>query len=526
MDIAYNFWDILTITHPQEKESIQKIQESSFYVDLAKVIGSIRLRLNSKAEMNLEGYPVTKRTYPRLYHIYQKVLKRLHCDQEYELFVDFGYNLTAKTYGSAKDGHMIVINSACLEELNDEELAALLGYEIGHILSDHIQTRELLSSMDLVTKQISFGGDIVQKTIWGFFAKWLVGAEYTADRAALLASQSMEAVVSLLLKQMGSSLDKMTISQILNQRTEAVPEKLGMFFILMVQDMPSFGMIARIQELAQWIKSEEFRQRFPYMHYTARNFIKDIPQNDEDEQMLQMHKKAENGNAAIQKELGEYYLFDRGILPCEPETGMALIIEAALNGDGKAMFILSTAMNREIAGLKSDKVREEQLIRAAASRVDSLRKHAEALGELPKLKMLSDNLNEFAQKRRGKIHCYINTKHPGQALEGDAAQIARDAFWMCADDAVYAAELEKTEDGWFGTAVSKNGIYGRMQEDKYPFMISWKIYALGEVYQKYAKEDEYLFCDTHRLCRKQSEMVGSIMEILISIKLEIQKTIG
>lgn len=485
--------------------------------------GSLCLRLNSKAEMNLNGYPVTKKTCFRLYRIYKQVLKRLNCDQEYDLFVDFGYELMAKTYGSSKDGHMIVVNSVCLEELDDEELQALLGHEIGHILAEHIQNKELLSSMDLITKHIPFGGDMVQKTLWGFFAKWIIASEYTADRASLIASQNLKAVVSLLVKQMGLSLDKISISQILEQKAESIPQNLGMFFVLMAQDMPCFGMVARIHELKNWIKSEHFRQRFPYIHYTARNFVGDIPQNDMDEHILWMHKRAENGNAAIQKQLGEYYLFDKGIVPWNPKTGIALITESSLNGDGKAMFILSVGMNHEIGGLKQDMAREQQLIRAAGSRVESLQVHAEKLGELPQLKILPNILSSFLQKRRGMTQCYINIEYPGQALDGDIVQIAKDVFWMCTDDIVFVAELKNTKDGWFGTVVSKNGIYGRLEDDKYPFMISWKQYVMGEVYQKDTKDDTYLFCDTYRLCRGQSEMIGSMAELLFFIKLKIEQ---
>lgn len=251
------------LIHPLEQENKLSIQKTGAYDALAKLLGSIRLKAVTKSHMTLTGYPVTAKTETRLYTVYRQVLRRLQCEQECDLFVDFGYELTAKSFGSAKDGHLIVVNSACLEELNDQQLAALLGHEIGHILADHIQNRELLDSLDLLVNGIPFASDIVKKMIWSYFSRWIIFSEYTADRAARIASGSLDAVVSLLRRQAGANFDGLSNQDLLKQSVPPVPETPGIFFVLLSQSLPAFGAVSRIQELTAWVRSEEFRRQFP-----------------------------------------------------------------------------------------------------------------------------------------------------------------------------------------------------------------------------------------------------------------------
>lgn len=518
MTINYDPIHIVTIMHPQEKSAVLGIQNTGAYDHLAKLIGSIRVQSSSKAEMMLTGYPVTPKTAPRLYRIYQTVLKRLHCDQKYDLYVDFGYELTAKTYGSGKMGHLIKINSACLTHLNDSELAALLGHEIGHIQAEHIQTGELLESLDVVTKSLPLASSLLKDTLWGFFAKWMIASEYTADRAALIASQSLEAIASLMLKQMGVTADPEMIRRIYHQKMQKIPSKMGMYYVMMAQNMPSFGMVSRIQEVCQWAMSAEFGEKYPYMQYLSRLLLEDSPVNDQDEKLLLLHKRAANGNAHAQEKLGQLYLFGKGVLNMHPAIAIALLEEAALNGNGNAMYIYSHCMAKEIYGLKHDPAVEAQLQRAAASRVAELAHKTNAF-RIPSCKDISVIVKTFAGKRAGMLKCEINTAIPGAPLDQETAQIPQDAFWMCSDEDIYCLDMKQIGGQWFGTALSDKGIFGRLQEDRYPFCITWKQFRDGQVFmRKDLNGKDYIFCNERKLVQVNGTLPGSLAEILVAAK--------
>lgn len=522
MNVDYNPAHIVTITHPQEKGAVLSIQNTVAYDYLAKLIGSVSVQAKTKADMVLTGYPVTEKTSPRLYRIYQTVLKRLHCDQKYDLFVDFGYDLMAKTYGSGKTGHLIKINSACLTYLNDSELAALLGHEIGHIQAEHIQTRELLDSLELVTKALPLASSLVKDTLWGFFAKWMVASEYTADRAALLACQNLEALTTLLLKQMGVTADREMIRRIYHQKMQKLPSKLGMFYVMMAQKMPSFGMVSRIQEVCRWAISAEFCEKYTYTHYLARLLLEDSVVNEQDEQLLLLHRRAASGNAYAQEKLGQLYLFGKGGLKMHPAVGIALLEEAAFSGNGNAMYIYSHCMSKKIHGLKHDIAVERQLQRAAASRVTELKDKVEVYRE-PSLTDLPVIVKTFTEKRRNVLQCIVNTSNPGTPLDSDCAQIPRDAFWMCIDEAVYCMDVKQIEDQWYGTAVSEKGIYGRMPYEKYPFFLTWKQFKNGRVVMQKYDGINYIFCDKQKLFQVNDILPGSMAEVLVAAKSLLDK---
>lgn len=522
LDIKYWPVHIETITHPLEKEAMLSIQKNSFYDHLARQIGSLKVQAGAKAEMMLTGYPVTKKTSPRLYQVYRTVLKRLNCDQEYDLYIDFGYDLVAQTFGSGKTGHLIRVNSQCLSCLNDEELAALLGHEIGHILADHIQNRELLESMDILIKHLPMAGGIAKDTLWGFFSRWMIASEFTADRAALIASQSLEAVASLLLKQMGVAPSEDTIREICARKIRPMPEKLGMFYVMMAQKMPSFGMTARIQEICTWAVSQQFCKLYTYSAFMSRLLLGDPAKNNQDEKLLLLHRRAANGNVSAQERLGQLYLFGKDGLEMEPAIGIALLEEAAFYGGANAMYIYAHCLMKSIHGLKHNEKVEQQLLRAAASRNDNLSKQI-VVPVYPSFISLPAVVKAFVTNRENRIQCTVNVESPGSAVDSDTAQIAQDAFWMSSEDAVYCTEMERIGERWYGTAITAQGIFGRMKDEAYPFFVPWKQYRDGEVCKRYKENGEYIFCNDRRLCRAEGNLIGTVAEILVKIKVVLDK---
>lgn len=517
VDIRYPQVHIAAITHPLEQETLLGVQKNGVYDHLARFIGSVKAQAETQAGMLLTGYPVTPKTSPRLHRIYQRVLQRLHCDQKYELYVDFGYELTAKTFGSGKTGHLIRVNSACLAHLSDGELAALLGHEVGHILADHIQNRELLESADLVTRYLPLANNIVKDTLWGFFSRWMVASDFTADRAALIASQSLEAVASLLLKQMGVSSDEEMIRHIYHQEIRRLPDNLGMFYVMMAQKMPSFGMVSRLQEICRWAISPEFGKSYAYPHYLARILLQDPEESEADGLLLLLHRRAANGNVGAQEKLGQLYLFGKGGVAMAPGTGLALLEEAAFNGGGNAMYIYSHCIGKEIHGLKKDPIVEAQLLRAAVSR-GAGPGGVSAVREYPGFTDLPAIIRTFVTGRENTLQCTVNTAAPGEPLDPEIAQAARDAFWMGGDEKVYCLDMQQDMDRWFGTAISDKGIYGRMQDLRYPFFLSWKQFRDGQVFKRSKDGQPYLFCDDCRLFLMKEVLTGSIAEILIATK--------
>lgn len=367
--------------HPLECEAELSIQRNGFYQDISRMWGSVKMQVKAQADMALIGYPVTEYTLPRVYRIYNQVRRTLRCEEKYGLFVDYGYDLTASTSGSEKDGHIIRLNSACVEELTDDELAALLGHEIGHIMLGHIEDREILDSIDAISHLLPAANEIVKNKLLSYYGKWMLATELSADRVGMIAANGIEPVMSLLKKQAGAGGLSNTYQEMMDQDIMPMPDKMGMFYILMSESIPYLGLIMRMRELKNWAFSDELKQKAPYLHYLSRAQLQDTPKDNADKELMLLHLRANNGNVHAAKQLAQiYYQYSQNALPASPTALVSLLESAAYKGDGACMYMLSQCMRLGMAGLdKHDERTQQHLIRAAASRPLPEHMHVPAL---------------------------------------------------------------------------------------------------------------------------------------------------
>lgn len=98
----------------------------------------------------------------------------------------------------------IVLHTSLIELLTPEEIQAVIGHELGHLKCDHGVYLTLANLLTLATSQLPFGGLLLQ-TWQNQIMEWVRCAEFTCDRAALLATQDARTVASVLMKLSGGS---------------------------------------------------------------------------------------------------------------------------------------------------------------------------------------------------------------------------------------------------------------------------------------------------------------------------------
>lgn len=99
----------------------------------------------------------------------------------------------------------IVVHTSLLELLTPEEIQAVLGHELGHLKCEHGVYLTLANLIVLAAGQISTWGGILAQSMQNQILEWVRCAEFTCDRAALLATQDPKVVVSVLMKLAGGS---------------------------------------------------------------------------------------------------------------------------------------------------------------------------------------------------------------------------------------------------------------------------------------------------------------------------------
>ena len=87
--------------------------------------------------------------FPRLWHLHNEVVHHLRLAQVPELYVSQTPFFNAGAYGI--DEPFIVIHSAAIELLDDDELRVLLAHELGHVMSGHALYRTIAAILALIS---------------------------------------------------------------------------------------------------------------------------------------------------------------------------------------------------------------------------------------------------------------------------------------------------------------------------------------------------------------------------------------
>ncbi|PSB20665.1 peptidase M48 [Phormidesmis priestleyi ULC007] len=110
----------------------------------------------------------------------------------------------AYTFAMRGKQPFIVMHTSLIELLTPEEIQAVIAHELGHLKCDHGVYLTLANIMVLAAGQLPLGGAIAQ-SLQAQILEWVRCAEFTCDRAALLATQDPKTIMSVMMKLTGGS---------------------------------------------------------------------------------------------------------------------------------------------------------------------------------------------------------------------------------------------------------------------------------------------------------------------------------
>ena len=111
----------------------------------------------------------------------------------------------AYTFAMRGKQPFIVIHTSLLELLNSEEIQAVIAHELGHLKCEHGVYLTLANLVVLAAGQLPSWGGVFAQSLQAQLLEWVRCAEFTCDRAALLATQDPKVVMSVLMKLSGGS---------------------------------------------------------------------------------------------------------------------------------------------------------------------------------------------------------------------------------------------------------------------------------------------------------------------------------
>ena len=191
--------------HPFDAQALDTLQRTKGLDLVVKKFYELGIERVLKLQYTGGSLKITASSMPEVYGLFQEACHILNLPDIPELYVQRAEGLEAITLGV--DHPIVVFASEAIEDLTDEELLFVMGREIGHIKSRHVLYQEIgaiLPELAEAFSGITLGiGSLVSLGMRYALFYWMQMAEYTADRAGLLACQDIMVATKVLAKVAG-----------------------------------------------------------------------------------------------------------------------------------------------------------------------------------------------------------------------------------------------------------------------------------------------------------------------------------
>ena len=203
--------------------------------------------------------------FPKLWHLHTETCTTFDWPAVPELYVSQTPFFNAGAYGI--DQPFIVLHSAALELLDDDELRALLAHELGHVMSGHALYRTIAAILALVSLGVlPVLASIAVLPIRLAFLEWSRKSELSADRAGLLGVQDIVVAQRLDMKMAGGGrgagfAGQMNVEAFMQQAHEyaAAGEGLDVVYkVLSTLALTHPMHTVRAAELQRWVSAGEY----------------------------------------------------------------------------------------------------------------------------------------------------------------------------------------------------------------------------------------------------------------------------
>jgi len=256
-DISSRAWE-----HPADRGALVALRQlKGFDYVLRKMSGLINERA-FRLQFLGSAVRVDERQFPTVHRLYTEAGTTLDVRKLPELFIMNSPIWNAVTIGMDKP--LIVVNSALLKGMDEEELRFVLGHELGHAQSGHALYQSLLFWLIRLTGSVSWMpiGALGVRAIIAALQEWSRKAELSGDRAGLLATQDPAVALRVQMKlASGGQLRELGATAFLAPGTEDessgdLRDSLLKLLLLEAQSHPLA--VIRAHELRRWVDEGEY----------------------------------------------------------------------------------------------------------------------------------------------------------------------------------------------------------------------------------------------------------------------------
>ena len=190
--------------HPLDREATSTLKQLPG-MDLAvrSLLGSVAeqfFALNNLAS----SVRISEKQLPDLHQLLIDACRVLDLEPP-EMYIQQNPVPNAYTFAMRGKQPFIVLHTSLIDMLTPEEIQAVIAHELGHLKCEHGVYLTLANILVLAAGLLPSWGTVVAQSLQGQMLEWVRCAEFSCDRAALLAVQDPKIVMSVLMKLAGGS---------------------------------------------------------------------------------------------------------------------------------------------------------------------------------------------------------------------------------------------------------------------------------------------------------------------------------
>ncbi|MCJ0870766.1 M48 family metallopeptidase [Streptomyces sp. AP-93] len=269
--------------HPADRSALVALRKLTGFDTVFKTLSGLLPERSLRLLFLSDSVRVGETQFPHLHAMLLDACYILDLEKVPQMYVQQDPKPNAMCIGL--DEPIIVVTTALVELLDEEEMRAVVGHEVGHALSGHAVYRTILLFLTTLALKVAWIplGNVAIMGLVTALREWFRKSELSADRAGLLVGQDVHASMRGLMKLAGGNhLHEMNVDAFLAQAEEY--EKSGdlrdsVLKILNVLPRTHPFTTVRASELKKWSQNRD-HQRIMDGHYPRREDDKDTSVTD------------------------------------------------------------------------------------------------------------------------------------------------------------------------------------------------------------------------------------------------------
>ncbi|MDH6545650.1 M48 family metallopeptidase [Streptomyces sp. SPB4] len=269
--------------HPADRSALVALRKLSGFDTVFKALSGLLPERSLRLLFLSDSVRVGETQFPHLHAMLRDACYVLDLERVPLMYVQQDPRPNAMCIGL--DEPIIVVTTALVELLDEEEMRAVIGHEVGHALSGHAVYRTVLLFLTNLALKVAWIplGTVAITAIVTALREWFRKSELSADRAGLLVGQDLNASMRGLMKLAGGNhLHEMNVDAFLAQAEEYEAGgdlRDSVLKILNMLPRTHPFTTVRAAELKKWSENRDY-QRIMDGHYPRREEDKDTSVTD------------------------------------------------------------------------------------------------------------------------------------------------------------------------------------------------------------------------------------------------------